>query len=31
VCANASTTPDCDLDVEPATNLIQNGRPTPSL
>jgi predicted extracellular nuclease len=27
VCANASTTPDCDLDVEPATNLIQNGAP----
>lgn len=27
VCANAATTPGCDLDVSPDTNLIQNGAP----
>jgi len=27
VCANAATVPDCDLDVNPDTNLIQNGAP----
>jgi predicted extracellular nuclease len=27
VCANAATTPNCDLDVTPDTNLIQNGAP----
>ncbi len=27
VCANAANTPDCDLDVSPDTNLIQNGSP----
>jgi uncharacterized protein len=27
VCANATTTPNCDLDVAPDTNLIQNGSP----
>jgi hypothetical protein len=27
ICANASTTPSCDLDVSPDTNLIQNGSP----
>ena len=27
VCANATTTPNCDLDVSPDTNLIQNGAP----
>ncbi|WP_162533781.1 ExeM/NucH family extracellular endonuclease [Colwellia sp. Arc7-D] len=25
LCANAATTPNCDLDVSPETNLIQNG------
>lgn len=25
LCANAATTPNCDLDVDPDTNLIQNG------
>jgi uncharacterized protein len=27
VCANEATVPNCDLDVEPDTNLIQNGAP----
>ncbi|MGH9381985.1 MAG: lamin tail domain-containing protein, partial [Thermoanaerobaculia bacterium] len=27
ICANAATTPNCDLDVSPDTNLIQNGAP----
>ena len=27
VCANAATTPNCDLDVSPDSNLIQNGSP----
>jgi predicted extracellular nuclease len=27
VCANATTTPNCDLDITPETNLIQNGNP----
>ncbi len=27
VCGNAATTPNCDLDVSPDTNLIQNGSP----
>jgi predicted extracellular nuclease len=27
VCANAATVPNCDLDVAPDTNLIQNGAP----
>ncbi|HEX6208112.1 MAG TPA: ExeM/NucH family extracellular endonuclease, partial [Actinomycetota bacterium] len=27
VCANAATVPGCDLDVDPDTNLIQNGAP----
>jgi predicted extracellular nuclease len=27
VCANATTVPNCDLDVAPDTNLIQNGAP----
>ena len=27
VCANAANTPNCDLDVSPDTNLIQNGAP----
>ncbi|HET7029772.1 MAG TPA: ExeM/NucH family extracellular endonuclease [Candidatus Limnocylindrales bacterium] len=27
VCANAATTPNCDLDVSPDTNLLQNGAP----
>lgn len=27
VCANAANTPNCDLDVSPDTNLIQNGSP----
>ena len=27
VCANAANTPNCDLDVAPNTNLIQNGAP----
>jgi hypothetical protein len=27
VCANAATVPNCDLDVTPDTNLIQNGSP----
>ncbi len=27
VCANAANTPECDLDVSPDTNLIQNGSP----
>ena len=27
VCANAANTPNCDLDVTPNTNLIQNGAP----
>ena len=27
VCANAATVPNCDLDVSPNTNLIQNGSP----
>lgn len=27
VCANAATVPNCDLDVGPDTNLIQNGAP----
>ena len=27
VCGNAATTPNCDLDVSPDTNLIQNGAP----
>ena len=27
VCGNAATTPNCDLDVTPDTNLIQNGSP----
>jgi hypothetical protein len=27
VCANSSITPNCDLDVTPDTNLIQNGAP----
>ncbi|HUH14493.1 MAG TPA: ExeM/NucH family extracellular endonuclease [Gaiellaceae bacterium] len=27
ICANAATTPNCDLDVSPETNLIQNGSP----
>ncbi len=27
ICANAGTTPNCDLDVTPDTNLIQNGAP----
>lgn len=27
VCANAANTPNCDLDVTPDTNLIQNGAP----
>jgi len=27
VCANAANTPNCDLDVTPDTNLIQNGNP----
>lgn len=27
ICANASNTPNCDLDVSPDTNLIQNGAP----
>jgi hypothetical protein len=27
VCANAANTPNCDLDVSPNTNLIQNGAP----
>jgi len=27
ICANAATTPNCDLDVAPDTNLIQNGAP----
>jgi predicted extracellular nuclease len=27
VCANAATTPNCDLDITPDTNLIQNGAP----
>ena len=27
ICANAALTPNCDLDVSPDTNLIQNGAP----
>jgi predicted extracellular nuclease len=27
VCANAAITPNCDLDVSPDTNLVQNGAP----
>jgi hypothetical protein len=27
ICANPATTPNCDLDVTPDTNLIQNGAP----
>jgi predicted extracellular nuclease len=27
ICANATTTPNCDLDVAPDTNLLQNGDP----
>jgi hypothetical protein len=27
ICANAANTPNCDLDVTPDTNLIQNGSP----
>jgi predicted extracellular nuclease len=27
ICANAANTPNCDLDVAPDTNLIQNGEP----
>ncbi|MEZ4661544.1 MAG: lamin tail domain-containing protein [Caldilineaceae bacterium] len=27
ICADASTTPACDLDVSPDSNLIQNGAP----
>ena len=27
VCANAGTVPNCDLDISPDTNLIQNGSP----
>ena len=27
VCGNAATTLNCDLDVAPDTNLIQNGAP----
>jgi uncharacterized protein len=27
VCANAATTPNCDQDITPDTNLIQNGNP----
>ncbi len=27
ICANAATVPNCDLDVTPDTNLIQNGAP----
>jgi predicted extracellular nuclease len=27
ICANAGTTPNCDLDVTPDSNLIQNGAP----
>jgi hypothetical protein len=27
ICANPATTPECDLDVSPDTNLIQNGPP----
>src|SRR5262245_20593692 len=27
ICANAANTPNCDLDVSPDTNLIQNGAP----
>jgi uncharacterized protein len=27
ICANAASTPNCDLDVTPDTNLIQNGAP----
>ncbi|MDH3499072.1 MAG: ExeM/NucH family extracellular endonuclease [Acidimicrobiia bacterium] len=27
ICANPTTTPDCDFDVSPDTNLIQNGAP----
>jgi hypothetical protein len=29
VCANLATVANCDLDVAPDTNLIQNGPPTP--
>ncbi len=27
ICGNAATTPNCDLDVAPDTNLVQNGAP----
>ncbi|MCA9938906.1 MAG: lamin tail domain-containing protein, partial [Anaerolineales bacterium] len=27
ICANAATVPNCDLDISPDTNLIQNGAP----
>jgi hypothetical protein len=27
ICANAANTPNCDLDISPDTNLIQNGAP----